>query len=92
MNLTTLILNLSKWECGSDREFEEMNKQISQLTLLTHLDFNLSWVGYFSKSMSDSSVVSIAQMCGSLKNLTTLKLDLLWWKCGSDRAFEEMNR
>jgi hypothetical protein len=41
--------------------------------------------------MSDSNVVSIAQVCGSLKNLITLKLDLSSWKCGSDRAFEEMN-
>jgi hypothetical protein len=53
---------------------------------------NLNGVGDNNKSMSDSSVVSIAQMCGSLRNLTTLKLDLSSWYCVSDRAFEEMNK
>jgi hypothetical protein len=48
-------------------------------------------VGHYNDNMSDSSVVSIAQMCGSLKNLTILKLNLLCWKSVSDSAFEEMN-
>jgi hypothetical protein len=42
--------------------------------------------------INDSNLVSIAQMCGSLRNLTTLKLDLSDWKCGSDRGFEEMSK
>jgi Ran GTPase-activating protein (RanGAP) involved in mRNA processing and transport len=92
MNLITLKLVLSCWNCVSDRAFDEMHKQVSQLTLLTQLEFNLFGVGFDSNNLSDISVVSIAQMCGSLKNLTILNLDLSWWKCGSDRAFEEMNK
>ena len=40
--------------------------------------------------MTDDSIVSIAQMCGNLSNLTTLKLDLANWRCGSDELFEEV--
>jgi hypothetical protein len=69
-----------------------MNKYVSQLTLLTHFDLNLLGVGSDNKSMSEGSIISIAQMCGTLKNLTTLKLNLSWGDCGSDRAFEEMNK
>jgi hypothetical protein len=40
--------------------------------------------------MTESSMVSIAQMCGSLKNLTTLMIDVSDWKCVSDTGLEEM--
>jgi hypothetical protein len=91
-NLTTLKLNLREWKCGSDRAFKSMDKSISQLTLLTDLDLSLYRVGYYSETISESSLVSVAKMCGSLRSLTILKLYLEEWSCGSDRAFEEMNK
>jgi hypothetical protein len=93
-NLTSLKLDLYNWnKCGSDKAFDEMKKSISQLTLLTQLDLNLLGVGYYNNNMTESSITSIAQLCGTLKNLTSLKLDLTYWnKCGSDEAFDDMKK
>jgi hypothetical protein len=41
MNLSKLKLDLSQWSCGSDRAFDEFNKQVSQLLQLTRLDIRL---------------------------------------------------
>jgi dihydroorotase len=50
----------------------------------------LMWLQY--DNMTDRSVISIADMCGFLYNLLNLKLKLKGWKCGSDRAIDEMNK
>ena len=46
------------------------------MTDLRELVIDLEAVGKDYHEMSDSSVISIAQMCGSLSNLLTLKLNL----------------
>jgi hypothetical protein len=41
-SLTILELNLSEWNCASDYAFEVMKTKLSQLSLLSHLDLNIS--------------------------------------------------